>query len=221
MGFPFWDAQGFGLGVSVIMDAAKQALVGAGSEGSFGWPGAFGTWWIADPAQEMVLIYLIQNSMPLGPDVRGPAGDRPTAGRPHGAAGVPEDGLRRARRLERIAAHLLDVAAGQRIDRNHADGPSVHGRAHETAVLDRLVAVAFIGGALGRRSYARRTDGDVHLPAAMQALADVFAMFHPAGLDAAADGQLTAAHVQAELGDGRVQGVLGVGGGADQSRRGG
>lgn len=68
MGFPFWDAQGFGLGVSVILDAQKQAMVGAGSEGSFGWPGAFGTWWLADPKEDMVLIYLIQDSMPLEPE---------------------------------------------------------------------------------------------------------------------------------------------------------
>ena len=68
MGIPFWLGQGFGLGVSVIADPEKQAWMGAGSEGAFGWPGAFGTWWQADPAEEMVLIYLIQNSMPLGPE---------------------------------------------------------------------------------------------------------------------------------------------------------
>jgi CubicO group peptidase (beta-lactamase class C family) len=68
MGIPFWLGQGFGLGVSVITDPEKQAWMGAGSEGAFGWPGAFGTWWQADPAQDMVLIYLIQNSMPLGPE---------------------------------------------------------------------------------------------------------------------------------------------------------
>ncbi|HWA59769.1 MAG TPA: serine hydrolase domain-containing protein, partial [Caulobacteraceae bacterium] len=49
MGIPFWMGQGFGLGLSVITDPEKQAWMGAGSEGSFGWPGAFGTWWQADP----------------------------------------------------------------------------------------------------------------------------------------------------------------------------
>jgi CubicO group peptidase (beta-lactamase class C family) len=68
MGIPFWMGQGFGLGLSVILDAEKQAWMGAGSEGSFGWPGAFGTWWQADPIEDMVLIYLIQNSMDLGPE---------------------------------------------------------------------------------------------------------------------------------------------------------
>jgi CubicO group peptidase (beta-lactamase class C family) len=68
MGIPFWTGQGFGLGLSVITDPEKQAWMGAGSEGSFGWPGAFGTWWQADPVEDMVMIYLIQNSMPLGPE---------------------------------------------------------------------------------------------------------------------------------------------------------
>jgi CubicO group peptidase (beta-lactamase class C family) len=68
MGFPFWMGQGFGLGVSVITDADKQAWMGAGSNGAFGWPGAFGTWWRGDPAENMVMIYLIQNSMSLEPE---------------------------------------------------------------------------------------------------------------------------------------------------------
>ncbi len=68
MGIPFWMGQGFGLGVSVITDAEKQAWMGAGSNGAFGWPGAFGTWWRADPSKDMVMLYLIQNSMDLSPE---------------------------------------------------------------------------------------------------------------------------------------------------------
>ncbi len=68
MGIPFWGGQGFGLGLSVIDDAEKQAWMGIGTNGSFGWPGAFGTWWRGDPQEDMILIYLIQNSMPLGPE---------------------------------------------------------------------------------------------------------------------------------------------------------
>jgi CubicO group peptidase (beta-lactamase class C family) len=68
MGIPFWAGQGFGLGLSVITDVEKQAWMGAGSNGGFGWPGAFGTWWRGDPEEDMILIYLIQNSMPLGPE---------------------------------------------------------------------------------------------------------------------------------------------------------
>lgn len=69
MGIPFWAGQGFGLGLSVITDPVKQAWMGIGSQGSFGWPGAFGTWWQADPSEDMVLLYMIQNSMPLGPEM--------------------------------------------------------------------------------------------------------------------------------------------------------
>ena len=69
MGIPFWGGQGFGLGLSVITDAAKQAWMGPGFDGAFGWPGAFGTWWRADPTENMVMIYLVQNSMSLEPEL--------------------------------------------------------------------------------------------------------------------------------------------------------
>jgi CubicO group peptidase (beta-lactamase class C family) len=68
MGIPFWSGQGFGLGVSVVTDAEAQAWMGPATNGAFGWPGAFGTWWRADPAENMVMIYLVQNSMELGPE---------------------------------------------------------------------------------------------------------------------------------------------------------
>jgi CubicO group peptidase (beta-lactamase class C family) len=68
MGMPFWAGQGFGLGLSMVTDPEKQAWMGAGSKGAFGWPGAFGTWWQADPAEDMVILYMIQNSIPLGPE---------------------------------------------------------------------------------------------------------------------------------------------------------
>src|SRR3984957_8228366 len=56
MGIPFWMGQGFGLGLSTITDPEKQAWMGAGNAGAFGWPGAFGTWWQADPQSGMILI---------------------------------------------------------------------------------------------------------------------------------------------------------------------
>jgi CubicO group peptidase (beta-lactamase class C family) len=86
MGIPFWGGQGFGLGLSVITDPEKQAWMGAGSKGAFGWPGAFGTWWQADPAEDMVMIYLIQNSMPLEP---GSAAQLATGQRMGGRAALP------------------------------------------------------------------------------------------------------------------------------------
>ena len=73
LGMPLFMGQGFGLGVSVIDDPAKHEWMGAGSKGSFGWPGAFGTWWQADPVKEMILMFLIQNYTPLTPDMAGQA----------------------------------------------------------------------------------------------------------------------------------------------------
>jgi CubicO group peptidase (beta-lactamase class C family) len=64
---PMWDGMGFGLGVSVIDAPEKLGFLGMGGVGSFGWPGAFGTWWQADPANDLIMIYLIQNSIPLEP----------------------------------------------------------------------------------------------------------------------------------------------------------
>ena len=62
MGHPF--TQGVGLGVSVITDATQPGTTG--SVGSFGWPGAFGGWWQADPQEDMVLLWL-QECSPAPP----------------------------------------------------------------------------------------------------------------------------------------------------------
>ena len=62
LGAPFWIGRGFGLNLSVVTDPAKsRQLFGPGGLGSFSWPGAYGTWWQADPAANVILIYLIQN----------------------------------------------------------------------------------------------------------------------------------------------------------------
>jgi len=73
LGLPFWAGAGFGLGLSVVMEPEKHEWMGAASKGAFGWPGAFGTWWQADPQKEMILIFLIQNYTPLTPDMAGQA----------------------------------------------------------------------------------------------------------------------------------------------------
>jgi CubicO group peptidase (beta-lactamase class C family) len=64
---PMWDGMGFGLGVSIIDHPEKLGFLGMGAKGAFGWPGAFGTWWQADPANDLIALYLIQNSTPLEP----------------------------------------------------------------------------------------------------------------------------------------------------------
>ncbi len=69
LGMPFWLGRGFGLNLSVVTDPAQsQRLYGPGGPGPFSWPGAYGTWWQADPSADLILIYLIQNFPTLGVD---------------------------------------------------------------------------------------------------------------------------------------------------------
>ena len=67
-GAPF--TQGFGLGVSVVTDETKPGVV-TGRAGTFGWPGAFGGWWQADPQEELILVWL-QVCTPAPPQPGGP-----------------------------------------------------------------------------------------------------------------------------------------------------
>jgi CubicO group peptidase (beta-lactamase class C family) len=56
----YWEGQGFGLGVAVKTSAtARASELGVASIGSFGWPGVFGTWWCADPKQDMILVFMV------------------------------------------------------------------------------------------------------------------------------------------------------------------
>lgn len=66
MGFPYFASRGFGLGMSLVMNAEAHAAMGAGEVGAFGWPGAFGGWWQGDPARDAVLIWL-QDCLPPPP----------------------------------------------------------------------------------------------------------------------------------------------------------
>ena len=66
-GIPFFMAQGFGLGVSVVMDPKKNAWMGLGGAGAFGWPGLFGGWWQVDPQRETVMLWLQQTMPPQAP----------------------------------------------------------------------------------------------------------------------------------------------------------
>ncbi|UMB67671.1 serine hydrolase domain-containing protein [Mycobacterium paraterrae] len=69
LGSPFWIGRGFGLNLSVVTDPSKSApLFGPGGLGTFGWPGAYGTWWQADPSADLILVYLIQNMPALSAD---------------------------------------------------------------------------------------------------------------------------------------------------------
>ena len=62
LGAPYWMGRGFGLNLSVVTDPAKATpLFGPGGLGTFSWPGAYGTWWQADPSADLIVLYLIQN----------------------------------------------------------------------------------------------------------------------------------------------------------------
>jgi len=76
LGMPFWQGRGFGLNLSVVTDPAQATpLYGPGGVGTFSWPGAFGTWWQADPTADLILIYLIQNAPNLSFDAAAIAGN--------------------------------------------------------------------------------------------------------------------------------------------------
>jgi CubicO group peptidase (beta-lactamase class C family) len=69
LGMPFWRGRGFGLNLSVVTDPAQsRQLYGPGGLGAFSWPGAYGTWWLADPSADLILFYLIQNMPDLSTD---------------------------------------------------------------------------------------------------------------------------------------------------------
>lgn len=69
LGMPYWVGRGFGLNLSVVTDPAKsRPLFGPSGLGSFTWAGAYGTWWVADPSADLVLVYLVQNHPNMSPD---------------------------------------------------------------------------------------------------------------------------------------------------------
>jgi CubicO group peptidase (beta-lactamase class C family) len=63
-GMPLWRKSGFGLGLSITEDVIDNPY-SCGPPGSMTWPGIFGTWWQADPVNDLVMIYLIQHQVPV------------------------------------------------------------------------------------------------------------------------------------------------------------
>jgi CubicO group peptidase (beta-lactamase class C family) len=63
-GMPLWQKNGFGLGLS-IAEVLSDNPYACGAPGSVTWPGIFGTWWQADPANDLVMIYLVQHQVPV------------------------------------------------------------------------------------------------------------------------------------------------------------
>ena len=67
LGRPVFAAgHGYGMGVAVVMDPeTADPLRGRGGVGTIGWPGAYGSWWQADPNNRSVLIFLSHNMVEL------------------------------------------------------------------------------------------------------------------------------------------------------------
>ena len=63
---PFAEGHGYGMGVAVVMEPDKAAALRCrGGAGTVGWPGAYGSWWQADPADRSVLVFLSHNMVDL------------------------------------------------------------------------------------------------------------------------------------------------------------
>ena len=63
---PFVKGHGYGMGVAVVMEPDHaDVLRYRGGVGTIGWPGAYGTWWQADPNDGSVLTYLSHNMVAL------------------------------------------------------------------------------------------------------------------------------------------------------------
>ena len=60
LGRPIFAAgHGYGMGVAVVLDpSTADALRCRGGAGTIGWPGAYGSWWQADPNNREVLVFL-------------------------------------------------------------------------------------------------------------------------------------------------------------------
>ncbi|MFA5964523.1 MAG: serine hydrolase domain-containing protein [Sphingomonas sp.] len=103
-GMPLWQKSGFGLGLSIAEDLTDNPY-SIGAAGSMTWPGIFGTWWQADPVNDLVMIYLVQHQVPVSANSgstiatgRGAAGRRALPVYQHGVYAALESDLARADR---------------------------------------------------------------------------------------------------------------------------
>ena len=64
VGMDLWAKSGFGLGLAIAEDLVDNPY-SCGAQGSITWPGVFGTWWQADPVNDLIMIYLIQHQVPV------------------------------------------------------------------------------------------------------------------------------------------------------------
>lgn len=68
----FAEGHGYGMGVAVVMEPDKaDAMRCRGGTGTIGWPGAYGSWWQADPTDDSVLIFMAHSMADLPQMARG------------------------------------------------------------------------------------------------------------------------------------------------------
>ncbi|MEO5816054.1 MAG: serine hydrolase domain-containing protein [Gemmatimonadaceae bacterium] len=68
----FAEGHGYGMGVAVVMEPAKADPIRCrGGIGTIGWPGAYGSWWQADPNDHSVLIFMAHSMAELSQMSRG------------------------------------------------------------------------------------------------------------------------------------------------------
>jgi len=68
----FAEGHGYGMGVAVVMEPDKaDAMRCRGGLGTIGWPGAYGSWWQADPNDGSVLIFMAHSMADLPQLARG------------------------------------------------------------------------------------------------------------------------------------------------------
>jgi CubicO group peptidase (beta-lactamase class C family) len=68
----FAQGHGYGMGVAVVIEPEKaDPLRCQGGVGTIGWPGAYGSWWQADPTEDSILIFMAHNMVDLPQMARG------------------------------------------------------------------------------------------------------------------------------------------------------
>jgi CubicO group peptidase (beta-lactamase class C family) len=62
----FAEGHGYGMGVAVVTEPEKaDPMQCRGGLGTIGWPGAYGSWWQADPSDGSVLLFFAHNMVEL------------------------------------------------------------------------------------------------------------------------------------------------------------
>jgi CubicO group peptidase (beta-lactamase class C family) len=68
----FAQGHGYGMGVAVVMEPEHADVLRCrGGVGTVGWPGAYGSWWQADPTDGSVLVFLSHNMLELSQLAKG------------------------------------------------------------------------------------------------------------------------------------------------------